>query len=125
MATQKKAAAKKPAAKKAPARKTTARKAAPKKSEDFTIRDSAEKVVNIYLGVIAKGIDTVQDNIESARKENEKRMKDLEKRGAKFRKELSKRVEGFEVSELVDDTKDRFEPGGRSRRQRARPSEDR
>jgi ElaB/YqjD/DUF883 family membrane-anchored ribosome-binding protein len=36
-------------------------------------------------------------------------MKDLEKRGAKFRKELSKRVEGFEVSELVDDTKDRFE----------------
>jgi hypothetical protein len=117
MATQKKAAAKKPAAKKAPARKTTARKAAPKKSEDFTIRDSAEKVVNIYLGVIAKGIDTVQDNIESARKENEKRMKDLEKRGAKFRKELSKRVEGFEVSELVDDTTPRIV----SRRSRTKP----
>ena len=36
-------------------------------------------------------------------------MKDLEKRGAKFRKELSKRFDKFEVSDVVDDTKAQFE----------------
>jgi len=109
MATQAKATAKKAPARKAPAKKTSARKAAPKKSADFSVKQSAEKVVNIYLGVIGKGIDTIQENIESSRKENDKRMKDLEKRGAKFRKELSKRFDKFEVSDVVDDTKAQFE----------------
>ena len=68
MATQAKATAKKAPAKKAPTKKTAARKTAPKKSADFSVKQSAEKVVNIYLGVIGKGIDTIQDNIESSRK---------------------------------------------------------
>lgn len=109
MATQQKATARKAPAKKAPARKAAARKATPKKSADFSVKQSAEKAVNIYLGVIGKGIDTIQENMESTRKENDKRMKDLEKRGAKFRKELSKRFDKFEVSDVVDDTKAQFE----------------
>ena len=104
MATQKRAPAKK-----APAKKTTARKAAPKKSADFSVKETAEKAVNIYLGVIGKGIDNIQDNLESSRKENEKRMKDLEKRGAKFRKELTKRFKKLEKSDVVEDTKAQFE----------------
>ena len=109
MATQAKATAKKAPAKKAPTKKTAARKTAPKKSADFSVKQSAEKVVNIYLGVIGKGIDTIQDNIESSRKENDKRMKDLEKRGAKLRKELNKRFDKFDVSDVVEDTKAQFE----------------
>jgi Mg2+ and Co2+ transporter CorA len=109
MATQAKATTKKASARKAPAKKTAARKAAPKKSADFSVKQSAEKVVNIYLGVIGKGIDSIQENIESSRKQNDKRMKDLEKRGAKLRKELSKRIDKFEVSDVVDDTKAQFE----------------
>ena len=104
MATQKRAPAKK-----APVKKTTARKAAPKKSADFSVKETAEKAVNIYLGVIGKGIDNIQDNLESSRKENEKRMKDLEKRGAKFRKELTKRFKKLEKSDVVEDTKAQFE----------------
>jgi len=104
MATQKRAPAKK-----APAKKTTARKAAPKKTADFSVKETAEKAVNIYLGVIGKGIDNIQDNLESSRKENEKRMKDLEKRGAKFRKELTKRFKKLEKSDVVEDTKAQFE----------------
>ena len=110
MATQAKATPKKAPAKKAPAKKKpAARKTTAKKSADVSIKQSAEKVVNIYLGVISKGIDTIQDNFESSRKENEKRMKDLEKRGAKFRKELSKRFDKFEVSDVVEDTKAQFD----------------
>ena len=109
MATQQKATARKAPAKKAPARKVAARKATPKKSADFSVKQSTEKAVNIYLGVIGKGIDTIQENMESTRKENDKRMKDLEKRGAKFRKELSKRFDKLEVSDVVDDTKAQFE----------------
>ena len=109
MATQQKATARKAPAKKAPAKKAAPSKATPKKSADFSVKQSAEKVVNIYLGVIGKGIDTIQENMESTRKENDKRMKDLEKRGAKFRKELSKRFDKFEVSDVVDDTKAQFE----------------
>ena len=109
MATQQKATARKAPAKKAPAKKAAARKATPKKSADFSVKQSAEKAVNIYLGVIGKGIDTIQENMESTRKENDKRMKDLEKRGAKFRKELSKRFDKLEVSDVVDDTKAQFE----------------
>lgn len=113
MATAKKAPAKKPAAKKttakkAPAKKATAKKAAPKKSQNFDFKASADKAVNIYLGVIGKGIDAVQENLESARKDNEKRMNEFEKRGAKLRKELTKQVEDFEVSDVVEDAKEQF-----------------
>jgi hypothetical protein len=109
MATQKTAAANKAPARKATAAKaSTRKKATSKKSSDFSIKQSAEKVVNIYLGVIAKGVDTIQENIESSRKDNDKRMKDLEKRGAKFRKELSKRFDKLEASDVVEDTKAQF-----------------
>jgi hypothetical protein len=110
MATQKKATAKK-----APVRKTAARKAAPKatvrKDTEFSLKESAEKVVNIYLGVIGMGYDRVQENLESSRKDNEKRLKDLEKRGAKLRKELSKNIDKLEApefDELVEDVKGQF-----------------
>ena len=109
-APAKKAPAKKTAAKKAPVRKTAASKAAPKKAE-FDIKASAEKVVNIYLGVLGNSYDRVQENVESARKDNEKRMKDLEKRGAKLRKELNKSFEKIEVpefDEVVEDVKEQF-----------------
>lgn len=109
MATQAKATAKKAPAKKAPVRKPAAKKAAPKKAAEFSFKDSAEKAVNIYLGVIGKSLDTIQDNFESRRKENDKRMKELEKRGAKLRKELSKRFDKFEVSDVMDDAKAQFE----------------
>jgi predicted nuclease with TOPRIM domain len=110
MATQKKATVKK-----APVRKVAARKLAPKtavrKSEEFSLKNSAERVVNIYLGVIGTGYDRVQENLDSARKENEKRMKDLEKRGAKLRKELGKNIDKLEApefDELVEDVKGQF-----------------
>jgi len=109
MATQQKATAKKAPARKAPVKKTTARKAAPKKSADSSVKQSAEKVVNIYLGVISKSIDSIQESVETRRKANDKRMKDLEKRGAKLRKELNKRFDKFEVSDVVEDTKAQFE----------------
>jgi len=92
-------------ARKVPAKKTAARKAAPKKPAGASVKQSAQKVVNIYLGVIGKGLDSVKDSIESTRKENDKRMKELEARGAKFRKELSKR---FEKLDVVEDTKVQF-----------------
>jgi hypothetical protein len=110
MATPKKATAKK-----APVRKTAARKAAPKatvrKATEFSLKNSAEKAVNIYLGVIGMGYDRVQENLESTRKDNEKRLKDLEKRGAKLRKELSKNIDKLEApefDELVEDVKGQF-----------------
>jgi predicted ribosome quality control (RQC) complex YloA/Tae2 family protein len=103
-----KATAKKVPVKKALAGKTSARKAAPKKSAKFSVKESTEKAVNIYLGVIGKGIDTLQESIESSRTENDKRMKELEKRGAKLRKELTSRFEKFEVSDVVEDTKAQF-----------------
>ena len=102
-------------AKKAPAKKAPTKKAAPKasaaKSEEFSLKDSAEKALNIYLGVIGKGYDRVQENLDGARKDNEKLIKDLEKRGAKLRKELSKRVDDIEVPEfdtVVEDVKEQF-----------------
>lgn len=110
MATANKAPAKKAAAKKAPVKKTAARKAAPKKAE-FDIKASAEKVVNIYLGVLGKGYDRVQENVESARKDNDKRLKELEKRGAMLRKDLNKSFDKIEVpqfDEVVEDVKEQF-----------------
>lgn len=112
MATAKKAPAKKATAKRAPAkkataRKTTARKAAPKQAA-FSVKASAEKAVNVYLGVIGKGYDAVQDNLSTARKDNEKRLKDLEKRGAKLRGELNKSFDNIDMPEfdnVVEDLK--------------------
>jgi hypothetical protein len=104
MATAKKAPAKKATAKKAPARK-----AAPKKpvEQPFSLRAQAEKAFNVYLGVIGKGLDRVQENIDNARKENEKRVKEYEKRGVKFRKDLNKRIDGMDIPEF-DDVKAQF-----------------
>jgi hypothetical protein len=113
MATAKKA----PAKRKAPAKKVAAKKAAPKaaakKVEEFNLRASAKKAVNVYLGLVGTGLDLVEENIESARKENDKRMKELEKRGAKLRKVLVKRVDGYEAPEfdfdnIVEDAKSQF-----------------
>ena len=106
---------KKATVKKAPVRTTAARKAAPKapvrKNAEFSLKDSTEKAVNISLGVIGMGYDRVQENLESARKDNEKRLKDLEKRGAKLRKELGKNIDKLEApefDELVEDVKGQF-----------------
>jgi hypothetical protein len=100
--------------KKAPVRKVAARKAtkAPVgKNNEFSLKESAEKAVNIYLGVIGVGYDRVQENLDSARKDNEKRLKDLEKRGAKLRKELGKNIDKLEApefDEIVEDVKGQF-----------------
>ena len=110
MATQKKATVKKAPVRKAAARKPV-RKAPVRKSEEFSLKDSAERAVNIYLGVLGMGYDRVQENLDSAREENEKRIKDLEKRGAKLRKELSKNIDKLEApefDELVEDVKGQF-----------------
>ena len=108
MATAKKAPVKKVAAKKVAPKKVAAKKVAAKKSPEFSLKASAEKAVNIYLGVIGKGYDRVQENIKVSRKDNEKRMTDLEKRGAKLRKELNKNFDKLEAPEfdnVVEDVK--------------------
>ena len=100
--TAKKAPAKKAPAKKAVAKKAPAKKASPKKvkANDFSFKDSADKAVNVYFGVIGQGIDKVKENLETARKENDKRVKQLEKRGAKLRTELSKRFDNVEMPKI-------------------------
>ena len=110
-APAKKAPAKKVAAKKAPAKKVTA-----KKAETSSFKNTADKAVNVYFGVIGQGLDMVKENLESARKDNEKRVKQLEKRGAKLRTELTKRfdkvempkVEIPEFDSVVEDAKAQF-----------------
>ena len=103
MATEEKTPVKKATTTRTATKSTAARKTAPKKAEEkLSLRESAEKAVNVYLGLIGKGLDVVQENFASARKDNEKRMKDLEKRGAKLRKDLEKRRKGFEVPELKE-----------------------
>ena len=106
MATAKKAPAQKIAAKKAAPKKVAAKKVATKKAPEFSLKASAEKAVNIYLGVIGKGYDRVQENLKTSRKDNEKRMSDLEKRGAKLRKELNKNFDKFEAPEFNSVVKD-------------------
>ena len=109
MATPKNATVKKAPVKKVAARKAT--KAPVSKNGEFSLKESAEKAVNIYLGVIGMGYDRVQENLDSARKDNEKRMKDLEKRGAKLRKELGKNIDKLEApefDEIVEDVKGQF-----------------
>jgi hypothetical protein len=103
--------AKKAPAKKAPAKKAPAKRAAAKKTNVSSFKASADKALNVYLGLIGTGVDTLQDNVEQARKESEKRMKDLEKRGAKLRKELTDRFDKIEVPELdevIEDAKKQF-----------------
>ncbi len=105
------ATATKAPAKKAPAKKAAPKKTAAKKAPEFSLKDSAEKAVNIYLGVIGLGYDRVQENLDGARKDNEKRMKNLEKRGAKLRKELRTNIDKMEApefDEVVDDVKEQF-----------------
>jgi hypothetical protein len=111
MATAKKAPAKKAAVKKAPVKKAAAKKPVARKTNEFSFKESAEKVVNIYLGVIGKSVDVLQENIESRRKENDKRVKELEKRGAKLRSQLNKRFDKFEtrtMDKVVGDVKEQF-----------------
>ena len=117
MATTKKAPAKKTAAKKAPARKPTAKRAAPRKavaakSPAPKLKQSAEKVLHVYLGVIGKGIDALQENIDAVRKDSDKYVKGYEKRGVQLRKKLSKRFDNLDVSgeleEVVDDAREQL-----------------
>jgi DNA-directed RNA polymerase beta' subunit len=103
----KKAPAKKAPVKKAAAKKAAPKKAAPKQSTPAFVK-VAERAVNVYLGVIGKSVDTIQANMESARKQNEKRVSELEKRGAKLRKDLEKRVDKLDVpafDEVVEDAR--------------------
>ena len=110
-APAKKAPAKKAAAKRAPVKKTAAKKTAAK-GNVFSLKQSADKALNVYLGLIGKTVDVVQENMDTVRKDNEQRVKDLEKRGAKLRKALNKRFDSIEVPELdevVDDAKAQFD----------------
>ena len=107
MATQpKKAKAKKAPVKKAPVKKKAAakpkasKKAPARKSADLSLRDRAQKGVDIYLGVWGVGYDLVQENLEYARKDNKLRMDELEKRGEKLRKQLRKNMDKFEAREF-------------------------
>jgi hypothetical protein len=101
----KKAVAKKAPAKKVTVKKVTAKKVSPKKvsakkAADFSFKDSANKAVNVYFGVIGQGFDRVKENLESARKENDKRVKQLEKRGVKLRSELTTRFDKVEMPKV-------------------------
>ncbi len=104
-AAVKKIVAKKATVKKAPAKKVAAKKVAPKKvaakkGNDFSFKDSADKAVNVYFGVIGQGFDKVKANLETARKENDKRVKQLEKRGVKLRTELNGRFDKVEMPKV-------------------------
>ena len=106
MATQKSTARKAPA-RKAPAKKKTAargkakttRKSPVTKPVDLTLKDRAQRGVNVYLGLWGAGYDLMQENLEYARN-NKLRMKELEKRGEKLRKEFRKNLDKFELKEL-------------------------
>ena len=108
MATTTKASAKKTAARKVPARKATAKRTAPRKAVAAKkpapkLKQSAEKALHVYLGVIGKGIDTLQSNIDAVRKDSDKYVKGYEKRGLQLRKKLSKRFDKLDVSGEVED----------------------
>ena len=104
-------AKKAPAKKRAAAKKAPAKKAPAKKANVSSFKQTADKALNVYLGLIGKGVDSLQNNVEQARKDNEKRVKDLEKRGVKLRKELSDRfdkIEVPEIDEVIEDAKKQF-----------------
>ena len=97
--------------KKAPAKKSPAKKSAAENIDGSSIKEAADKAVNIYLGVIGKGVDAVQDYVEQARKDSKKRVTDLEKRGAKLRNSLVKRFDNLEIPEMenvIDDVKEQL-----------------
>lgn len=96
----KKAPAKKAPAKKVSAKKVAAKKVAAKKSSVSSFKTTADKAVNVYFGVIGQGIDRVKENMQSARKENDKRVKQLEKRGVKLRTELNGRFDKIEMPKV-------------------------
>lgn len=99
MATQRNVAKKAPAKKKAAARPAAAKKAPARKPEVVTLRDRAEIGVNVYLGLWGFGYDLLQENLEYAR-DHKLRVKELEKRGEKLRKQLRKNLDKFELREL-------------------------
>jgi hypothetical protein len=104
-------AKKAPAKKRAAAKKAPAKRANAKKANVSSFKETADKALNVYLGLIGKSVDTLQDNVEQARKDNEKRVKDLEKRGVKLRKELTDRfdkIEMPEIDEVIEDAKAQF-----------------
>ena len=106
MATAKKAPAKKTAPK-----KVAAKKVAANKTNEFSFKETAEKAINVYLGVIGQIVDSVRVNMETRRKENGKQLKTLEKRGAKLRTELSKRFNKMEAptfDSVTSDVKEQF-----------------
>jgi hypothetical protein len=102
MATQKKAVKKAPARKKAAVKAKAApkKKAPAKKPAELTLRDRAQKGVNVYLGLWGVGYDLLQENLEFARKDDKLRMRQLEKRGVTLRKQLRKNLDKFESREL-------------------------
>lgn len=108
MATTSKAPAKKTAARKAPARKTTAKRTAPRKTVAAKksapkLKQSAEKALHVYLGVIGKSIDALQENIDAMRKDSDKYVQSYEKRGVQLRKKLSKRFDQLDVPGEIED----------------------
>ena len=106
MATAKKAPAKKVAPK-----KVAAKKVAAKSTNEFSFKETAEKAINVYLGVIGQSVDSVRENMETRRQENDKRLKTLEKRGARLRTELSKRFDKLEAptfDSVTSDVKEQF-----------------
>ena len=100
--TAKTAPVKKVPVKKVAAKKAAPKKAAPKKAKtvESSFKVNAEKAVNVYFGVIGQGIDKVKENLETARKDNDKRVKQLEKRGAKLRTELTNRFDKVEMPKV-------------------------
>jgi ElaB/YqjD/DUF883 family membrane-anchored ribosome-binding protein len=108
MATTSKAPAKKTAARKAPARKTAAKRTAPRKTVAAKksapkLKQSAEKALHVYLGVIGKSIDALQENIDAMRKDSDKYVQSYEKRGVQLRKKLSKRFDQLDVPGEIED----------------------
>ena len=71
-----------------------------RKPADLTLREKAQQGVNVYLGIWGLGYDLMQENLEYARKDNKLRMKELEKRGEKLRKQLRKNMDKFEAREF-------------------------
>lgn len=105
MATAKKAPVKTVKAKATSAKKSIKSKAAPKANKiDF--KGSADKAVNVYLGLIGKGLDIVQEKIEDGRKDSKKRVSMLETRGVKLRKNLTKRVNDIDMPDVESINKD-------------------
>ncbi|MCB1678414.1 MAG: hypothetical protein KDI16_06995 [Halioglobus sp.] len=105
MATQKSTTTKTAARKKPGPKKGAKRAAAPENS----MKQRAEKAVNIYLGVIGHGIDMLQENLESSRKQGEKRIKELEKRGSKLRTQLNERFDKLASRDFAKESKAQLE----------------